>query len=88
MMAGQKGNTMKRSEYMKKAFEAFNEGKISEETYDAMVMNADIFCEEDDDDRYGLPRTYAEIEYDDTDSLEAYEGMKFDDANYSRYRES
>ena len=78
---------MKRSEYLKKAFEAFNEGRISEEAYDAMVMNADIFCEEDDDDRYGLPRTYAEIEYDDIDSLEAYEGARFDDRNYIRYRE-
>jgi hypothetical protein len=77
---------MTRSEYMERAFEALNEGRITEEAYDAMVMNADIFCEEDDDE-YGLPRTYAEIEYDDTDSLEAYEGMKFDDANYSRYRE-
>jgi methionine synthase II (cobalamin-independent) len=77
---------MKRSEYMKKAFEAFNAGRISEEAYDQMLMNADIFCE-DDDDRYGLPRTYAEVEYEDIDSLEAYEGSRFDDRNYLRYRE-
>lgn len=78
---------MKRSEYMKKAFEAFNAGKISEEAYDAMIENADIFCEEDEDDRFGLPRTYAEIEYDDFDNSEAVEGAKFDDMNYLRYTE-
>lgn len=34
-----------------------------------------------------LPRSYAEIEYSDFDSVEAYEGARFDDMNYMRYRE-
>ena len=69
---------------MNKAFEAFNAGRISEEAYDAMVINADIFCY---DDGYGLPRTYAEIEYDDFDDPEAIEGAKWDDMNYRHYME-
>ena len=81
---------MKRREYLKKAFEAFNEGRISEEAYDAMIMNADIFCDDDEDDDeygYGLPRTYAEIEYDDFDDPEAIEGARWDDKNYLFYTE-
>lgn len=77
---------MDRKEYLKRAFEALNEGRIDEDTYDAMVMNADIFCD-DEDDRYGLPRTYAEIEYDDFDDPEAIEGARWDDMNYLRYTE-
>lgn len=41
---------MKRSEYLKHAFEAYNSGKISEEAYDAMLMNADAFCDDDDEE--------------------------------------
>lgn len=33
---------MKRSEYLQRAFDAYNEGRISEEVYDSMVMNADV----------------------------------------------
>ena len=42
------GVTMKRSEYLQRAFDAYNEGRISEEVYDSMVMNADVFCDEDE----------------------------------------
>lgn len=35
----------------------------------------------------GLPKNYAEIEYDDFESAEAIEGAKFDDMNYLRYTE-
>lgn len=41
---------MTRSEYMKSAFDAYNEGRISEDVYDAMLMNADDFCDDDDED--------------------------------------
>ena len=51
-----------------------------------MVMNADEFCEDSDED-CNLPSTYAEIEYDDFDSLEAMDGARFDDMNYLRYME-
>lgn len=34
-----------------------------------------------------IPRTYAEIEYDDFDDPEAIMGARFDDMNYLRYRE-
>ena len=38
-------------------------------------------------DTWSLPRTYAEIEYDDLDTPEALAGCHFDDMNYLRYRE-
>lgn len=41
---------MKRSEYMKKVFDAYNEGRIDAETYDAMIMNMDDFCDEEEDE--------------------------------------
>ena len=41
---------------------------------------------ESNDDSF-LPRTYAEIEYDDLDTPEAMAGCHFDDMNYLRYRE-
>lgn len=77
---------MKRSEYLQRAFEAYNEGRISAEVYDSMVMNADVFCDEDERE-YGLPSTYAEVEYDDFDNPEAVAGARFDDMNYLRYTE-
>ncbi|MCD8397503.1 MAG: hypothetical protein LUD12_10065 [Lachnospiraceae bacterium] len=79
---------MTRSEYMKRAFDSYNSGKISEEVYDAMLMNADDFCDEDEDeDEVFLPSTYAEIEYSDFDNQEAIDGARFDDMNYLRYME-
>lgn len=77
---------MNKREYLRKAFEAFNAGRIDEETYDAMIQNADIFCE-DDDDRDNLPETYAEVEYDDFDDPEAIEGARWDDMNFLHYIE-
>ncbi len=77
---------MKRSEYLTRAFEAYNAGRITEEVYDSMVNNADVFCDEEEDEG-GLPSTYAEIEYPDFDNAEAIEGAKFDDMNYLRYME-
>ena len=81
---------MKRNEYLARAFDAYNEGRVDAETYDAMIMNVDIFCndeDEEDDCRYGLPRTYAEVEYDDFDSEEAVYGARWDDMNYQHYME-
>ena len=77
---------MKRSEYLKRALEAFNEGRISEQVYDSMIENADIFCDEEERE-YGLPSTYAEVEYSDFDNQEAIDGARFDDMNYLRYME-
>lgn len=77
---------MKRSEYLKRAFEAYNEGRVSGEVYDSMVMNADVFCDEDEYEG-NLPSTYAEVEYSDFDSPEAIDGARFDDMNYLRYTE-
>lgn len=77
---------MKKSKYLDRAFELYNDGKIDEDTYDAMVMNADIFCDEDEGID-NLPSWYAEVEYDDFDNPEAIEGAKFDDMNYIHYRE-
>lgn len=77
---------MKISTYRENAFNLFNEGKISEEVYDAMLMNELIFCDEYDYEDI-LPDTYAEIEYDDFDSYEAIEGARWDDMNYLHYME-
>lgn len=77
---------MEYSEYLARAQRAYDEGKISEKAYDTVVMNVDIFCDEEDSDSF-LPRTYVEIEYDDMDTPEAYEGSRFDDMNYLRYME-
>lgn len=78
---------MKVSTYRENAFKLFNEGKISEEVYDAMLMNEEIFCDEDDDYYSNLPDTYAEIEYDDFDNAEAIDGARWDDMNYLHYME-
>lgn len=79
---------MTRSEYLKTAFDLYNADKISEEVYDAMLMNIEEFIDEDEDDF--LPDTYAEIEYT-SEQLEsdpiAIEGAKWDDMNYLHYRE-
>ena len=51
---------MTKSEYLNRATDAYDAGKIDGDTYDAMLMNADIFCDDDEDDR--LPSWYAEME--------------------------
>lgn len=38
---------MVKSEYLKQLFKLYNSGEISEEVYDAGVINADIFCDEE-----------------------------------------
>ena len=78
---------MRRSEYRGKAFELWSSGEISGEVYDAMIMNEDAFCEDDDewDDRF--PDSYCEIEYADMDTPEAAIGARFDDMNFLRYYE-
>ena len=38
-----------RNHYLNKAFELFNEGKISDGDYDAILMNIDVFTKEDDE---------------------------------------
>lgn len=77
---------MTREKYFQKLFELFDCGEISDEVYDAMIMNIDCFCDEDDDP-YGLSDTYAEVEYDDFDNAEAILGSRFDDLNYRWYTE-
>lgn len=80
---------MKRSEYLRRAKEAYNSGRVSEEAYDAMIENADVFSEPDDDEDW-LPDTYAEVEY--TSEMleydpEAIRGAIWDDMNYRYYTE-
>ncbi len=41
---------MTRSEYLKELFNAYNEGRISVEAYDAGLMNVDCFCEDEEDE--------------------------------------
>ena len=41
---------MNRSEYLTRALQLLNEGKISDEAYDSMIENADVFSDEDEDD--------------------------------------
>ena len=79
---------MTRAEYMKRALDAWSAGRIDEETYDAMMLNVDVFCDDEDDDTdERLPDTYAEIEYENFDDPEAIEGAKWDDLNYLHYME-
>lgn len=83
---------MTRIEYMARALEALNAGRISKEAYDAACMNADIFCDDEEEEHlypedYNLPSTYAEVEYDDFDNPEAIQGARWDDMNYTHYIE-
>lgn len=39
---------MQRSDYLKRAAEAYDSGRISGETYDSMLENADYFCDDDE----------------------------------------
>lgn len=41
---------MNRSEYLASLADALMRGRISEEAYDAGCMNADAFCDEDEED--------------------------------------
>lgn len=41
---------MSKQEYMKRLEESYSAGRISAEAYDAGLMNADIFCDDDDDE--------------------------------------
>ena len=38
---------MSRNDYLEEAFNLFNEGKISDSAYDAIMMNIDVFTEDD-----------------------------------------
>ncbi len=80
---------MTKSEYLQRALDAYDTGRVDEATYDAMVLNADIFCDDDEEDN-PLPPWYAEVEYT-SEQLEsdpiAIEGAKFDDMNFRRYME-
>jgi hypothetical protein len=40
---------MTRSEYAKHAFDLYNSGKISEDAYDAMMINIDCFADDDEE---------------------------------------
>ena len=40
---------MRKEEYLKLNFKAFNEGKISAEAFDAALINMEDFIEEEDD---------------------------------------
>ena len=40
---------MTRAQYSKSAFNLFNEGKISEDAYDAMMLNIDCFVDDDEE---------------------------------------
>lgn len=74
------------SKYLQRAKEALDSGRVTEEIYDLMIQNMELFCDEDEI-REGLPSAYAEIEYDDFDNAEATDGARFDDMNYLQYTE-
>lgn len=40
---------MSRNDYLEEAFRLYNEGKISDSAYDAIVMNVNEFTKEDDE---------------------------------------
>jgi len=79
---------MKREIYMERARKLFEEDKIDADVFWAMMENADVFCEDDDEyEEDRLPQSYAEIEYDEYDSYEAVVGSRWDDMNYQHYME-
>lgn len=41
---------MSRNDYLQEAFNLFNEGKISDGAYDAILMNIDVFTEDEEDE--------------------------------------
>ena len=41
---------MSRNDYLNEAFKLFNEGKISNSAYDAILMNVGVFTEEEEDE--------------------------------------
>ena len=41
---------MSRNEYLDEAFKLFNEGKISDSAYDTILMNVDVFTEDEEDE--------------------------------------
>ena len=41
---------MKRNKYLENAFKKYNEGKISEEAYDAILENIDAFCDKNENE--------------------------------------
>lgn len=43
---------MKRNKYLEDAFKKYNEGKISEEAYDAILENINAFCDEDENEEF------------------------------------
>lgn len=40
---------MTKGEYLRQIVEAYNAGRISADVYDAAVMNADSFCDDDEE---------------------------------------
>lgn len=40
---------MQRSEYLKRAMEAYDSGRIDGEVYDSMIRNADFFGDDEED---------------------------------------
>ena len=72
---------MKRSEYVRRAFEAYNAGKIDADTYDAMIMNADVFCDEDEESeelKERTPRYHVTAHFDERCTTPMF-GMATDD---------
>ena len=41
---------MKTSDYLKTLENALANGRISEEAYDAAIMNLDVFCDDDEEE--------------------------------------
>lgn len=39
---------MEKNKYLEDAFKKYNQSKISEEAYDAILENLDVFCDEDE----------------------------------------
>jgi len=80
---------MKSQKYHEVAFRLQAEGKISDDVFWVILENADAFCDDDDDEEWGISNDYAEIDYDDRiwDDPEAIDGSRWDDMNYLHYRE-
>ena len=78
---------MSYKDYIQAINNAYLNGCISESVRDCFVEHSNAIYNHMEEHTHGLPKTYAEIEYEDFDSAEAVDGARFDDMNYLRYTE-
>lgn len=78
---------MTSNEYFRKLGKLVDDGTISEDTFNEMMCQSGVFCDEYEEYDSRFPAGYCEIEYADMESEEAVIGCAFDGMNFLRYFE-